>query len=632
MYQMAEDRKKMNVLGHFSGGLTKSQGAWAVITLECNAQVRTRLMARALLGANPCICWTDHSNVVRLQTAIDLDPRHLRWIANLMSDGSVLMNLSGRSAKLGDGLSRNPITDQFREQAKAIQGFSVKEFLEDCASGGMEPQTLPSHCLPDTEVESYAAVYAAAGERMDVQVLLMEDYGSSTRREMQQAQVWRDLTAAYPWVNFKFDVCEPSFRDDMHQGFWFDPEPQRTPNLEHRVRRLRRDCLTGIAKAIRELARVKPQLVLGIGQGGVMALLLSRPRICETALRNKVVQATEMKATGMSEAWQGVQAILVGVPQIFKARTSLKMLTDAMPELLKAEGPHPERAIECFSLGWTYSHVEFEKEVMVLLNGVIVKGAEQILLDALIRRRPLQLNHHYVCPCGKTTLLLPMCPACTALDQAEEAADRLPQEPQSDEAEGDQVASLADGRGPVLHFKREGFGGLVSSWWSRTTAEHWLGKGRGCLVEATGVAPGRMTFPTIPTMTRYRLMYAYGPDGLQVVQKCVDPVFETDHDAGHPGAQYSNHVARPGQPAVDAHRLDQNGGRAVTGTAIPRLHAPAQADPGRGEDRDRMGIGGVSHCGLPARHVRGPRNVLRALRPPVCPPPFASAFCLVQVR
>jgi len=78
VYQMAEDRKKMNVLGHFSGGLTKSQSAWAVITLECNAQVRARVMARGVLGANPCLCWMDHSNVVRLQTAIDLDPRHLR--------------------------------------------------------------------------------------------------------------------------------------------------------------------------------------------------------------------------------------------------------------------------------------------------------------------------------------------------------------------------------------------------------------------------------------------------------------------------------------------------------------------------------------------------------------------------
>jgi len=117
IYQMSEDRKKMNVLGHHSGGLTPSQGCWPVLTLEANAQWKVRRAGRQVNGPNPCLCWSDHANVVRLQTAVDLDPRHLRWISNLMSDGSVLLNLSGRSAKLGDGLSRNPITDQLRSQA-----------------------------------------------------------------------------------------------------------------------------------------------------------------------------------------------------------------------------------------------------------------------------------------------------------------------------------------------------------------------------------------------------------------------------------------------------------------------------------------------------------------------------------
>ena len=183
---MSEDRKVMNVLGHYSGGLTKSQGAWPVLTLETNAQLKVRLAGRAVNGPNPCLCWMDHSNVVRFQTAVDLDARHLRWISNIMSDGSVLLNLSGRSAKLGDGLSRNPITDQLRAQAKSIQGFSVAEFLEDCSTGGLEPQTLPSHCLPDPESASapIRALFMAVAERMDVKTLVLEDYGPTLRREL----------------------------------------------------------------------------------------------------------------------------------------------------------------------------------------------------------------------------------------------------------------------------------------------------------------------------------------------------------------------------------------------------------------------------------------------------------------
>ena len=138
----------MNVLGHFSGGLTASQGAWPVVTLECNAQMQTRRHARKVLGRMPAVCWTDHANVARLQTAIDMDPRHLRWVADIQSDGSTLMNLSGRSARLGDGLSRNPLTDEIRRQSVSIKGFSLEDFLADLESGGMEPQAMPSQCLP----------------------------------------------------------------------------------------------------------------------------------------------------------------------------------------------------------------------------------------------------------------------------------------------------------------------------------------------------------------------------------------------------------------------------------------------------------------------------------------------------
>ena len=119
-----------------------------MVTLETNSQMQTRRHARKILGRVPAFCWTDHSNVARLQTAIDMDPRHLRWVADIQSDGSTIMNLSGRSAKLGDGLSRNPLTDEMRRQGQSIKGFCLADFLADLESGDMEPQAMPSQCLP----------------------------------------------------------------------------------------------------------------------------------------------------------------------------------------------------------------------------------------------------------------------------------------------------------------------------------------------------------------------------------------------------------------------------------------------------------------------------------------------------
>ena len=119
-----------------------------MVSPECNAQMQTRRHARKVLGSVPALCWTDHAIVARLQTAIDMDPRHLRWVTDIQADGSALMNLSGTTARLGDGLNRNPLTDEIRRQGQSIKGFLLENFLADLEDGGMKPQAMPSQCLP----------------------------------------------------------------------------------------------------------------------------------------------------------------------------------------------------------------------------------------------------------------------------------------------------------------------------------------------------------------------------------------------------------------------------------------------------------------------------------------------------
>ena len=70
----------------------------------------------------------------------DIDTKLLRWIAEIVADGSEIRSLSGRSARLGDGTSRNPADrDRLLEQRSKdlhgiigqVRGFSVDEFLSD---------------------------------------------------------------------------------------------------------------------------------------------------------------------------------------------------------------------------------------------------------------------------------------------------------------------------------------------------------------------------------------------------------------------------------------------------------------------------------------------------------------------
>ena len=45
--------------------------------------------------------------MTRLQKAVDVDAKHLRWVSETVADGSEIRSLAGRSARLGDGFSRN---------------------------------------------------------------------------------------------------------------------------------------------------------------------------------------------------------------------------------------------------------------------------------------------------------------------------------------------------------------------------------------------------------------------------------------------------------------------------------------------------------------------------------------------
>ena len=102
-----------------SKGLTPAQQAWQPLTLEGYAQLEVKRALRKTVGVARTLCWTDYANFTRQQVLEEIEVKHLRWISEILSDGSELRSLSGRNAKLGDGFSRNPADrDALLEQRK----------------------------------------------------------------------------------------------------------------------------------------------------------------------------------------------------------------------------------------------------------------------------------------------------------------------------------------------------------------------------------------------------------------------------------------------------------------------------------------------------------------------------------
>ena len=118
--------------------LTPSQQAWDPLSLEGHAQLMMKRYQNKILGYMRSQCWTDHANWTRQGDKVDIDVKHLRWYSEIVADGSEIRSLSGRTAVLGDGISRNPIDrDEVMEQrSKDLRGYAgqIRGFNLDVTS------------------------------------------------------------------------------------------------------------------------------------------------------------------------------------------------------------------------------------------------------------------------------------------------------------------------------------------------------------------------------------------------------------------------------------------------------------------------------------------------------------------
>ena len=88
--------------------------------------------------------WTDHANVTRAANSMkteDIDAKILRWVAEILGDGSEIRSLGGRSARLADGISRNcgnrdelleARTQELYDRQGRVKNFDLVKYLSDC--------------------------------------------------------------------------------------------------------------------------------------------------------------------------------------------------------------------------------------------------------------------------------------------------------------------------------------------------------------------------------------------------------------------------------------------------------------------------------------------------------------------
>ena len=447
--QMTRDLQKMKVLLTHSKSLTAPQQSWPPLIQEAFAQLEVKRMTRKTLGSVKTLCWTDHANLTKAQhVEVGADVKLVRWIAEIISDGSEIRSLSGRSAKLGDGFSRNPkMRDQLLEDrtkdvqglAGQLQGFDMAEYLGE----GSEDSTVPvtwavgDDAVPDSsggvpgsgrhagEASSSSGGDPGSGHRAEssvtytadakqkVRVLIVADYCSHRDTVTSVSKIHASISRGMPGWDVSIHTVYGAFEDDHGLCAHIDGATARLKG-ERQVKRLRVDLLTSCAKVLRGIGSFLPNFVAGVGQGGLIAAMVRLPLVVEITLQARNLQRSEIHK--VVSGWSGVKAVWSFNPRLWKTQAGVDLLLAACPEIAKN---FPIVPVKGYGIAGQGSK---EHEVAVSLSLGILKDAADVPLVSLVNEPNREVwEHDGKCSCGKRAYVFGRCVTCIE----KEAADDL---------------------------------------------------------------------------------------------------------------------------------------------------------------------------------------------------------------
>ena len=215
---------------------------------------------------------------------------------------------------------------------------------------------------------------------------------------------------------------EGPFEDDDGISSHFDAVALGKVQGPKQIAALKVDLHTSVVKLARNVAMHKPRLIIGKGQGGLVAMAYAHPGCLEQVLATRNVQPAELPE--ICQPWGNVAAVVIQEPRLSKKGVQLDKIKLACPEMFQAYPIQPRR-----TLSWKDSKAIHYLETKALLEAAKVEVVENIGAIPsinLLQVPPLLMwEHEGRCPCGKRTFLFSQCPKCLREDTllAEEAAE-----------------------------------------------------------------------------------------------------------------------------------------------------------------------------------------------------------------
>ena len=409
--------------------------------------------------------------------------KHLRWASWILADGSQIRSLSGRSAQLGDGYSRNPPDrDRLIEQRSKdlegrtgqLRGFSLDEFLGDYeAEGEQFPWSVGDDALPDKAArpapertpgagcsepefarspaagESSTAggaksvetggkdgksqqtkdkagalarvlseVMSAAGLPPPTKVVCVTDYGGGALAHSNASKVLAHLARLLPGHRVSMVTSPGPFEDTLGNRSHYDGGKGGLKEARL-ILETKKDTLTSVVTLARSVLLHQPDVVVGEGQGGVIALAYAKPLQLEVALQARNVQRDEVQS--IAESWGRIKACISLYPVLSQNKVGCDLLKKCNPEMFDQE--FPVEGLPVYGV-ITDSDRHSDQQRSLFRSAGVEKVRDLSFVDwqMLLGRPPREMwSHTGKCQCGRRTFLFGQCPRCIR----DEALDRL---------------------------------------------------------------------------------------------------------------------------------------------------------------------------------------------------------------
>ena len=180
-----------------------------------------------------------------------------------------------------------------------------------------------------------AAAMSEAGVSPVMKVLYVPDYVPTENRLNANAKVYREVAACAPGYEIKMVLSEGPFEDDHGVASHFVGRTLGLKQVRKRVGGTRVEFHTSVIQLARRVEMFKPSIIVGEGQGALIAIGYVTPEVLETAMSSRNVQQNECESIG--QAWGGVRAVIAHWPRMNKRGLEQAVLKEALPELCTAK-------------------------------------------------------------------------------------------------------------------------------------------------------------------------------------------------------------------------------------------------------------------------------------------------------